>query len=149
MNTTQFTAYLVRFAIFSADVADNKLRGRDAKAELLRHAATMTDEAKIAADTHVVGALEARFGIKAQPQQKQRRYSGMGFKHGSAAHQALARARRLLAPKDHAEAETMIAALMTTHANSADPVAAMLKRFDSLTGGQKRSFLAQLTKARG
>ena len=45
-------------------------------------------EAKVTADTHVVGALEARFGIKATPQQKQRRYSGYGFEHGSAAHQA-------------------------------------------------------------
>ena len=146
MNFTQFTAHLQSFAVFAANVADNKLRGRDAKAQMLRYAATMTEQQKIEADRHVIGALEARFGIKARPAQKQARYSGYGFEHGSAAHQALARARRILAPKDAEQAETMIAALAPHTANSADPVASMLARFEKLTGGQKRSFLAQLNK---
>lgn len=149
MNTTQFTAHLVQFAIFSANVADNKLRGRDAKAELLRHAATMTDEAKIVADTHVVGALEARFGIKAQPQQKQRRYSGMGFEHNTAAHKALARARLLLAPTNSEEAEAAVAKLFAQHSNKVDKVAALLRAYDKLSAGEKRSFLAQAPKKRG
>jgi hypothetical protein len=145
MNVNTFTAGLVSFALYQANVIDNKARGRDAKAALLRHAATMTDKQKAEADSHVVGALAARFDVRATKQVKQIRYSGYGFEHGSAAAQALARARRMLAPTSMEEAEAAIAALVSkVSANSADPVASLIKRFEGLTGGQKRSFLAQL-----
>ena len=147
MNVNTFTAGLVSFALYQANVIDNKARGRDAKCELLRHAATLSDKQKAEADSHVVGAIAARFAVRATKQVKQVRYSGYGFEHGSAAAQALARARRLLAPTSMEEAEAACAALVTkVSANSADPVAALMKRFEGLTGGQKRSFLAQLGK---
>jgi len=147
MNVTSFTTGLVAFALYQANVLDNKARGRDAKAALLRHAATMTEKQKAEADSHVVGALAARFDVRATKQVKQVRYSGYGFEHGSAAAQALARARRMLAPTSMEEAEVAIAAMVTkVSANSADPVASLMKRFEGLTGGQKRSFLAQLGK---
>lgn len=148
MQARQFTESLVSFALLQANNIDAKARGRDAKAEMLRFAATMSDKAKAEADRAVIAVLQTRFHVKAEPAQKQAKYSGLNFEHGSAAHQALARARRLLAPTSMEEAETAIAALVTkTSANSADPVGALLKRFESLTGGQKRSFLAQLRKA--
>lgn len=148
MQARQFTESLVSFALLQANNIDAKARGRDAKAEMLRFAATMSDKAKAEADRAVIAVLQTRFGVRAEPAQKQAKYSGLNFEHGSAAHQALARARRLLAPTSMEEAETAIAALVTkTSANSADPVAALIKRFEGLTGGQKRSFLAQLRKA--
>lgn len=148
MQAKQFTQSLVSFALLQANNIDAKKNGRDMKAAMLRHAATMSDAAKAAADREVIAVLQTRFNVRAIPAQKQAKYSGLNFEHGSAAHQALARARRLLAPTSMEEAEAAIAALVTkTSANSADPVAALLKRFDKLTGGQKRSFLAQLRKA--
>lgn len=148
MQAKQFTQSLVAFALLQANNIDAKKNGRDTKAAMLRHAATMSDAAKAAADREVVAVLQTRFGVRAEPAQKQARYSGLNFEHGSAAHQALARARRLLAPASMEEAETAIAALTMKSANSADPVASLIARFDKLTGGQKRSFLAQLHKAR-
>ena len=148
MQAKQFNASLVAFALLTANNIDAKKNGRDMKAAMLRYAATMSDAAKAAADREVIAVLQTRFNVRAIPAQKQAKYSGLNFEHGSAAHQALARARRLLAPTSMEEAETAIAALVTKHANSADPVAALLKRFEGLTGGQKRSFLAQLNKAR-
>ena len=144
---TTFNQSLIAFAVHSANVALSRTEGRDAKAALLRHAATMSDKQKSEADSHVVGALAARFEVKATKQVKQIRYSGYGFEHGSAAAQALARARRMLAPTSMEEAEAACAALVSkVSANSADPVASLIKRFEGLTGGQKRSFLAQLGK---
>ena len=148
MQAKQFNASLVAFALLQANNIDAKKNGRDAKAAMLRHAATMSDAAKAAADREVIAVLQTRFNVRAIPAQKQAKYSGLNFEHGSAAHQALARARRMLAPTSMEEAEAAIAALTTKHANSADPVAALIARFDKLTGGQKRSFLAQLHKAR-
>lgn len=147
MQAKQFNASLVAFALLQANNIDAKKNGRDMKAAMLRHAATMSDAAKAAADREVIAVLQTRFNVRAIPAQKQAKYSGLNFEHGSAAHQALARARRMLAPTSMEEAEAAIAALVTKHANSADPVAALLKRFEGLTGGQKRSFLAQLRKA--
>lgn len=147
MRASLFTTTLVAYAIHQANVIDARTNGRDSKAEMLRHAATMSDKDKIEADTHVVGAIAARFNVKATKMVKQIRYSGYGFEHGSAAHQALARARRMLAPTSLEEAEDAIAKMVAVKANSADPVASLIKRFEGLTGGQKRSFLAQLRKA--
>lgn len=147
MQAKQFTASLVSLALFEANKADDKKHGRDAKAALLRFAAHMSDEAKLEADLAVIAALQGRFNVKAKAAQKQARYSGLNFEHGSAAHQALARARRMLAPTSMEEAEDAIAKMVAVKANSADPVASLLKRFEGLTGGQKRSFLAQLRKA--
>ncbi len=148
MQAKQFTQSLVSFALLQANNIDAKKNGRDTKAEMLRHAATMSDAAKASADREVIAVLQSRFNVRAIPAQKQAKYSGLNFEHGSAAHQALARARRLLAPTSMEEAETAIAALTMKTANSADPVATLIARFDKLTGGQKRSFLAQLHKAR-
>lgn len=148
MQAKQFTQSLIAFTLLQANNIDAKKNGRDAKAEMLRHAATMSDAAKAAADREVIAVLQTRFHVRAVPAQKQAKYSGLNFEHGSAAHQALARARRMLAPTSMEEAEAAIAALTTKHANSADPVATLIARFDKLTGGQKRSFLAQLHKAR-
>lgn len=148
MQARQFTESLVSFALLQANNIDAKARGRDAKAKMLRFAATMSDKAKAEADRAVIAVLQTRFGVRAEPAQRHAKYSGLNFEHGSAAHQALARARRLLAPTSMEEAETAIAALVSKiRANSADPVGALLKRFEGLTGGQKRSFLAQLRKA--
>lgn len=147
MQARHFTASLVSLALFEANKADDKVRGRDAKAEMLRYAATMSDGAKREADLAVIAALQTRFCVKAQAAKKQAKYSGLNFEHGSAAHQALARARRMLAPTSMQEAEDAIAKMVAVKANSADPVASLLKRFEGLTGGQKRSFLAQLRKA--
>ena len=148
MQAKQFNASLVAFALLQANNIDAKKNGRDAKAAMLRHAATMSYADKAAADREVIAVLQTRFNVRAIPAKKQAKYSGLNFEHGSAAHQALARARRLLAPTSMQEAEAAIAALTPTHANSADPVAALIASFDKLTGGQKRSFLAQLNKAR-
>lgn len=146
MQARQFTESLVSFALLQANNIDAKKRGRAAKAEMLRFAATMSDKAKADADRAVIAVLQTRFNVRAEPAQKQAKYSGLNFEHGSAAHQALARARRLLAPTSMEEAEAAVAALVSKKANSADPVAAMLKRYSEMTGGQKRSFLAQVTK---
>jgi len=139
-----FTQSLVAFALHQANVAENAMHGRDAKAALLRKAATMTEQQKVQADREVVGALAARFGIKAKPMEKQAKYSGMGFENGTAAYKALNRARQLLKPTAQDEAEEAVARLMQVGNASADPVASMLKRYEGLTAGQKRSFLAKL-----
>lgn len=144
MRASLFTTTLVAYAIHQANVIDARTNGRDSKAAMLRHAATMSIKDKTEADTHVVGAIAARFNVKATKMVKQIRYSGYGFEHGSAAHQALARARRMLAPTSLEEAEAAVKALTPSHANSPDKVASLLNAYAKLTGGQKRSFMAQV-----
>lgn len=138
----------VNYAVHEGNVAEARLTGRDAKAAMLRKAATLSDGEKAEIDSAVVGALQARFGIKAKKAEKQAKYSGYNFEHGTAASQALARARRLLKPTTPEQAEEMIAAMTPSAANSVDPVASMIAKFEKLSGGQKRSFLAQLAKLR-
>lgn len=139
---------LVNFAIHEGNVIDARIHGRDAKAAILRKAATLSDGEKAQLDSAVVGALAARFAVKAKKADKRPVFSGYNFEAGTAAAQALNRARRLLKPTTPEEAEEMIAAMTPSHANKVDPVASMVARFEKLSGGQKRSFLAQLAKLR-
>ena len=141
-----FITSLQAFALSNAARFDLAQNGRDAKAQLLRHAANMSDAAKVQADLAVVSCLEARYSIKAQQMAKQSKYSGWTFENGTAPCKALSRARAMLAPKSSDEAEAAIEKLTAVSSASVDPVAAMLTRFAKLTAGQKRSFKAQMLK---
>lgn len=147
MHTAQFTQSLVAFALFQANALDARENGRDAKAAMLRHAATLTDAAKVSADQQVVGAIAARFNLKATVSERPQ-YSGYTFdktvKNGEAAAKALQRARAMLKPSNASEAEEAITRLTAFQANKPDAVASMMARFEKLTAGQKRSFLSRL-----
>lgn len=149
MQASKFNSSLVSFAIFEANKAAAAINGAGvaSKIELMRHAATMSDAAKIAADLEVVSALAGRFNLRSKASERPQ-FSGHTFDktvpNGEAACKALQRARAILKPASIDEANAAAERLVSFKAGATDPVASLLAKFGKLTGPQKRSFLAKL-----
>lgn len=106
-----FAEKLSSYAIHQSNKEDERQRGTAWKCAMLRIAAKMTDEAKIAADLRVVSVLSGKYDVLATPSDKAG-YSGFTFEKDSAPAKALQRARALMRPTSAAEAREAIAKLV-------------------------------------
>lgn len=148
VNSRNFNAALAALAVHASNVADERSdAGRAHKAALVRHAATMSDKAKIAADLEVIAFLSGKYGVKSHVATQGSVFSGRVFEKDTAVNQGLKRARWILSTTPENVEER--AAKFERTAHSIDKVAkakklrAQLKALlSTMTAGQLARYRA-------